>query len=176
LELGVGLNRATPAADNLRVSTRRVRVVTAEHWGRPERNEAGEPICRWCRRRVTPPRRTFCSNACVHEWKVRSSPWYVRREVKKRDKGTCRLCALNVVKAHRDWTRAQPPAADRAARRLWRAARPRWEADHIIPVADGGGECALDNYRLLCRPCHLQVTLAWRARRAAASATELPTR
>src|SRR5690348_4241457 len=61
--------------------------------------------------------------------------------------------------------RAQPPASDRKARKAWRAARPRWEADHIVPVADGGGECGLDNYRLLCRACHLQVTLAWRAQR-----------
>lgn len=85
--------------------------------------------------------------------------------MKKRDKGICRLCGLNVVKAHREWTRAKPPASDRAARKAWRSARPRWEADHIVPVADGGGECGLENYRLLCRPCHLQVTLQWRAQR-----------
>ena len=57
--------------------------------------------------------------------------------------------------------------SDRSARRQWRAARPRWEADHIVPVAEGGGECGLENYRLLCRACHLRVTLAWRARRDA---------
>jgi 5-methylcytosine-specific restriction endonuclease McrA len=89
----------------------------------------------------------------------------VRREVKKRDKGICRLCGFNVVKAHREWTRAKPPATDRAARKAWRLARPRWEADHIVPVADGGGECGLENYRLLCRSCHVRVTLAWRAQR-----------
>ena len=102
----------------------------------------------------------------MHEWKIRSSPWYVRREVKKRDKGTCRLCGLNVVKAHREWTRAKPPVTDRAARKRWRSERPRWEADHIVPVADGGGECGLDNFRLLCRACHLTVTLEWRRARA----------
>ena len=116
-----------------------------------------------------PPRRTFCGDACVHEWKIRSSPWYVRREVKKRDKGICKLCGFNVVKAHREWTRSKPPASDRAARKAWRAARPKWEADHIVPVADGGGECGLENYRLLCRPCHVQVTLTWRARRREAA-------
>jgi 5-methylcytosine-specific restriction endonuclease McrA len=149
------------------VSTRRQHVVTADQWGVPERDVEGKPICRWCRGPVKPPRRTFCGEACVHEWKIRSSPWYVRREVKKRDKGTCRLCGLNVVKAHREWTRSKPPVTDRAARRAWRAERPRWEADHIVPVADGGGECGLDNYRLLCRPCHVKVTLAWRAQRVA---------
>jgi 5-methylcytosine-specific restriction enzyme A len=151
------------------VSTRRQRVVTADQWGKPDRNAAGQPICRWCHDPVAPPRRTFCGDACVHEWKIRSSPWYVRREVKKRDKGICRLCGVNVAKAHREWTRAKPPAADRAARRAWRAARPRWEADHIVPVADGGGECGLENYRLLCRQCHVQVTVAWRAQRSSGS-------
>ena len=157
---------AGSSADSPPVSTRRQRVVTADQWGKPERDQSGAPVCRWCRGPVAPPRRTFCGEACVHEWKIRSSPWYVRREVKKRDKGTCRLCGLNVVKAHREWTRAKPPVTDRAARKRWRAARPLWEADHIVPVADGGGECGLDNYRLLCRPCHLRVTLEWRAKRS----------
>ncbi|OFW10750.1 MAG: hypothetical protein A3H96_04515 [Acidobacteria bacterium RIFCSPLOWO2_02_FULL_67_36] len=87
----------------------------------------------------------------------------MRREVKKRDKGVCQSCGFDVVRAHREWRRARPPATDRAGRKRWRAARPLWEADHIVPVADGGGECGLDNYRLLCRACHLAVTTAWRA-------------
>jgi len=160
------------------VSTRRARVVTADQWGVPEKDEHGRVVCRWCRGPVAPPRRTFCGDACVHEWKIRSSPWYVRREVKKRDKGICRLCGLNVIKAHRQWRRAQPPATDRAGRKVWRAGRPRWEADHIVPVADGGGECGLDNYRLLCRACHVRVTLEWRASRVVSSpnALEPPSR
>lgn len=155
--------------DNQPVSTRRARAVTADQWGIPERDASGQPVCRWCRGPVARPRRTFCSDACVHEWKIRSSPWYVRKQVKKRDKGTCQLCGFNVVKAHREWTRSKPPASDKLARKAWRAARPRWEADHIVPVADGGGECGLENYRLLCKPCHLRVTLAWRAERLSAA-------
>jgi hypothetical protein len=150
------------------MSTQRRRAVSVEEWNKPVRDAAGDPVCRWCRGPVQRPRRTFCSDACVHEWKIRSSPSYVRQQVKKRDRGTCRLCGFNVVKAHREWTRSKPPAGDRAARREWRAVRPRWEADHIVPVADGGGECGLDNYRLLCRACHLRITLAWRAERRGA--------
>src|SRR5215208_5051341 len=104
-------------ADSPPVSTRRQRVVTADQWGKPERDAAGAAICRWCRGPVAPPRRTFCGDACVHEWKIRSSPWYVRREVKKRDKGICRLCGLNVIQAHREWSREKPPASNRTARR-----------------------------------------------------------
>ena len=35
-----------------------------------------------------------------------------------------------------------------------------WQADHIIPVAEGGGECGLENYRTLCTPCHKRETRA----------------
>lgn len=41
-----------------------------------------------------------------------------------------------------------------------------WEADHIIPVVEGGGECGLENYRTLCLPCHRKETAALARRRA----------
>ena len=39
-----------------------------------------------------------------------------------------------------------------------------WEADHIKAVAEGGGECGLENYRTLCTPCHRSVTKKLRIR------------
>ena len=33
-----------------------------------------------------------------------------------------------------------------------------WEADHIIPVSQGGGACGLDNYQTLCPDCHKEKT------------------
>jgi 5-methylcytosine-specific restriction endonuclease McrA len=145
------------------VSTIRRTRVEPDRWGKPDRNADGQPICRWCRGPITAPRRrTFCSDACVHEWRLRSSPPYVREQVWKRDSGICRLCGADVGAAVRLWKRERPPAADRRGRRAWRARRPRWEADHILPVADGGGECGLENYRLLCRACHVGVTAQWR--------------
>jgi hypothetical protein len=33
-----------------------------------------------------------------------------------------------------------------------------WDADHIIPVKDGGGQCGLENIRTLCIDCHKVVT------------------
>jgi 5-methylcytosine-specific restriction endonuclease McrA len=42
-----------------------------------------------------------------------------------------------------------------------------WEADHVRPVADGGGQCPLDQLRTLCRyPCHEIVTAEWRRQRS----------
>lgn len=42
-----------------------------------------------------------------------------------------------------------------------------WEADHIVPVVEGGGECGLENYRTLCVPCHKRATRALRQRMTA---------
>jgi len=33
-----------------------------------------------------------------------------------------------------------------------------WDADHIVPVVKGGGLQGLSNFRLLCKPCHFEVT------------------
>ena len=33
-----------------------------------------------------------------------------------------------------------------------------WDADHITPVALGGGGCGLDGMRTLCLPCHDIIT------------------
>ena len=41
-----------------------------------------------------------------------------------------------------------------------------WEADHIVPVVEGGGGCGLEGYRTLCQPCHAKETKALAARRA----------
>jgi 5-methylcytosine-specific restriction endonuclease McrA len=50
-----------------------------------------------------------------------------------------------------------------------------WDADHILPVAEGGGECDLDNIRTLCLRCHGRVTaqLRERIRRAKVAADRL---
>jgi len=48
----------------------------------------------------------------------------------------------------------------------WRYPRHLWEADHIVPVVEGGGECTLSNYRTLCIPCHRAETAKLAARLA----------
>jgi 5-methylcytosine-specific restriction endonuclease McrA len=42
-----------------------------------------------------------------------------------------------------------------------------WEADHTLPVIEGGGEADLSGVRSLCIPCHKRVTRELAKRRAA---------
>ena len=61
----------------------------------------GRNLCRWCKTEVKPPRRTMCSEACVHEYSIRCNPAYARSHVEKRDKGVCALCSLDTWKLER---------------------------------------------------------------------------
>jgi 5-methylcytosine-specific restriction endonuclease McrA len=115
----------------------------------------GRPLCRWCALEVPPGRRrTFCSPYCVHEWRLRSDPGYLRDQVFARDRGICALCGLDTVAEYRRLRRL--PRAKRPAFLAHR--RSLWDADHILPVSRGGGECDLDNLRTLCLRCHREVT------------------
>lgn len=39
-----------------------------------------------------------------------------------------------------------------------------WEADHVVPVIEGGGLADESNYRILCVPCHKRETARLRKR------------
>ena len=115
--------------------------------------------CRWCRGEVPKGRFTFCSGACVHEWKLRTDPGYLRAQVFLRDRGVCAQCGLHTEALRRD-KRKLDYTARRQFEKEWGRRRHLWDADHIVPVAEGGGECDLDNMRTLCLKCHREATLA----------------
>lgn len=112
----------------------------------------GRRLCRRCQQEVPAGRITFCSMDCVHEWKVRTDPYYVRQEVFKRDQGVCAACGVDTMEGQR--------------RKRARGSGHLWQADHIVPVVEGGGECGLDGYRTLCTDCHKAETAELRKRLA----------
>jgi 5-methylcytosine-specific restriction endonuclease McrA len=129
----------------------------------------GRPLCRWCQLEILARRRrTFCSEYCVHQWRLRSDPGYLRDQVFARDRGVCALCSTDTVAAYARLKRTRG-AARAEALAMWgirsiQARRSLWDADHILPVAEGGGQCDLDNLRTLCLPCHREVTAELRLR------------
>lgn len=135
--------------------------------------------CRWCQGPIPRRRRTFCSDACVHEWKLRSNPGYLREKVFERDRGVCAGCGIDTVKLERELRtlRRRNPAAHKSrCQELGIPLNRRknlWDADHIIPVAEGGGACGLDNIRTVCLSCHRAITqlLRERLKRTATGAT-----
>jgi 5-methylcytosine-specific restriction enzyme A len=131
------------------------------------RGPNGRGLCRWCSLEVPKRRFTFCSEYCVHEWKLRSQPAYLREEVFRRDRGVCASCGVDTIAALRRLKRSR--GLNRAVLlRHWacgkRMRKSLWDADHILPVVEGGGECDLENIRTLCLLCHRVATRRLRER------------
>jgi 5-methylcytosine-specific restriction protein A len=142
--------------------------------------------CRWCGVPVEGRRSSFCSGGvhvikrghmvkrgegCVHEFKLRSDPNYLRREVFERDRGVCACCKANVpllIDATRKLSFAEGRTMFKGEQWITRLGvlgalgfigsecigLGAWHADHIVPVERGGGLCGLDGMQTLCAPCH----------------------
>ena len=127
----------------------------------------GRNLCRWCNLEVPKGRITFCSEWCVNEWRLRTDPGYVRAQVFERDRGVCAQCGVDTVA---EWKRLRRlhgrtrrlALAEWGLRSMSRSSL--WDADHIVPVVEGGGECDLSNLRTLCLRCHRRVTAELRRR------------
>jgi 5-methylcytosine-specific restriction enzyme A len=125
----------------------------------------GRSLCRWCNLEVPLGRLTFCSDWCVEEWKLRSDPGYLRERVLGRDRSICSICGLNCISEFRRIKRLRGPARLKAIAEWGLQGRKSvWDADHITPVIEGGGECDLSNIRTLCLECHRRHTAELRER------------
>ena len=171
--------------------------------------------CTWCGREVPRGRLTWCSQACVDDFRRRCDPQAVSSYLRATRELLCELCKLDIAwllrceqrshRAYGDLHRHEccpgyaPPwlvthnfqhrnrRGRRNRRRLerwaslfsyvvydsawhrWLARRGLtgyWEADHIVPVCEGGGLCGPENYRILCIPCHRRVTAELAKRRS----------
>ena len=131
-------------------------------------NESGFVACRWCGGDVKPPRRTMCSPECVHELLIRRDNRYIRDCLYKRDKGICSICNIDTKDIAKkalsltgeDKVKYLTEMRIGTKRKIWKRKHGGglWDADHIVPVKDGGGQCGMDNLRTLCIKCHKNVT------------------
>jgi 5-methylcytosine-specific restriction endonuclease McrA len=123
----------------------------------------GRPACLWCKQDVIDKKRsTFCSKECSEEFRLRTDSAFVRLKVFQRDNGICAKCGRDCFTAGLKFPRT----------RRARGSGDLWQADHILPVVEGGGECGLENYRTLCTHCHRQETAALHERLADARKRE----
>ncbi len=104
----------------------------------------------------------------------------VREQLFSLEHGKCQMCGIDANALYLRVQSLQPaerlnalinanwplPKAKRALDRLLQNPKEGsfWEADHIVPVAEGGGGCGLDNLRTLCTPCHQSETAKLRFR------------
>lgn len=119
---------------------------------------------------VVEPPKVFCgSPACTHEYKIRSDAGYAREQVLLRDRGVCQSCGLDTEKLKSLLHRVRTEKGETAYLQLldlyakktgysFSLEKHFFEVDHIIPVAQGGGSCGLDNLQTLCKVCHTSKT------------------
>lgn len=157
--------------------------------GEPGKLDVPKLHCSGCGKPVPKGRRSWCSDECVEEMKVRNWPSHARAKVLERDNGVCALCGrdcealkrrlLSFAKSLYDvgvMNGAEKISGYRRYERIRKWLKrfgvslgsSLWQADHIRPVAEGGGGCALDNLRTACVCCHKRLTRELAARRAEA--------
>ena len=140
----------------------------------------GSPHCLYCVATHTPqPDSPFCSEQCAASFHCAASQGSARRQLFERDRGVCQQCRFDAHALFLRVAALQSPQArmqalldshyntlgDRAKRML---NDPKegdfWEADHVVAVAEGGGESDLQNYQTLCVPCHAKKSQAQKER------------
>ena len=119
----------------------------------------GNRLCRWCQQEVFPPRQTYCSESCVTNWKLRSDVAFLRSQLFLRDKGFCRSCGLDTLKLRRElYDLCESERCERGRELGFSEYHAKnlmlWEADHVVPVSQGGVLAGLENYQTLCTVCH----------------------
>lgn len=155
----------------------RLGVYHADH---TRRGPNGRFHCKRCGKEVPKGRRAWCSKECVAAWDDAHNAGHQRWVLSGRDREVCQRCGLDTRLLVRILRRlgyhrmrytvlAPNPVKDLLVALGFRAgdaSRTLWEADHVIPLIEGG-DPGTRNMRTLCNVCHRDETAALAARRAA---------
>lgn len=143
-------------------------------------------LCRWCHKPLGGRKTAWCSPECEYEVKARCDFGAARGLVFARDNGVCAHCGVDTealraavdfyaklylrvqnreFEAGRKWAECasrhwpQVPAFVKAIGKVAHSwPETLWECNHIIPLAEGGSLCDLDNLETLCSACHARHT------------------
>jgi len=128
----------------------------------PKRKDAaGYWLCRWCGCRLIGRRSSFCGTQCRDEVRIRCG-FGVRSMVRRRDKGVCKKCGRDTAALRRKLNKIRRGEGHAAFIALAesegvpkdRLYKTLWEADHVKPVNNGGGQCGIEGFQTLCIWCH----------------------
>ena len=147
-------------------------------------------LCAWCggtmsaESKLAGVQSTYCSRECTEHGRLKRGGKYASTQIRAQlfalEGGVCtkcgldagamfhRICALHPAErlnalCNANW---KLPKTPKALERLLQnpVESMFWEADHILAVSEGGGNCHLDNLRTLCVPCHADETEKLRSR------------
>lgn len=113
----------------------------------------------------------FCCFECARAGATKRSGKSIRTQLFALERGVCQVCKMDMHAAYLQLSAMSVPERLRALAKLLPEgyAVPRgagddsfhegvlWQADHVVAVAEGGGECSLLNLRTLCTRCHALV-------------------
>jgi len=91
----------------------------------------------------------ICDCGCGRELPSRNHRWY-DKECNARA-----YCEFRIILGDRGYIREILFIRDSGYCAVCHHFDKDWQADHIIPVYQGGGACTLDNFQTLCPSCHV---------------------
>mmetsp|Transcript_28148 Transcript_28148/g.45196 ORF Transcript_28148/g.45196 Transcript_28148/m.45196 type:complete len:935 (-) Transcript_28148:1633-4437(-) len=112
--------------------------------------------------------KAYCSFECYSKYSVKTNSTIIRRQLFELEHGICQICKEDIHKFYQTIKALTPPERYQilleskftTSKKLQENPDEGdfWQADHINPVALGGGQCDMLNFRTLCTPCHKRET------------------